>query len=245
MRVAIIENMKNTPLGALGVALSEAGAEISYFRPYLDQMLPAGIFDHDALVVLGGEQNALDDENYPYLPALSQLTQRFSESGKAVLGICLGAQLLARGYGAENRLSFQLEFGWQSIEQTEDGRTDPLLAGLDETFTTFEWHSDTFTLPSAATLLATAPSVENQAFRVGRAAYGTQFHFEASSGVVADWTVDFEESIRRMEPDWLDRYPALAAEHAAKADATGLTIARNWVRLIEVSATEERIFASA
>ncbi|MDM9626881.1 type 1 glutamine amidotransferase [Rhizobium sp. S152] len=245
MRVAIVENMKNTPLGPLGVALVEAGAEISYFRPYIDQTIPTGIFDHDALVVLGGEQNALDDENYPYLPALARLMQRFSESGKAVLGICLGAQLLARGHGAENLLNFQLEFGWQSIEQTERGKTDPLLAGLDQTFTTFEWHSDTFTLPSAATLLATTPLVENQAFRVGRAAYGTQFHFEASSGVVADWTVDFEGSIRQMEPDWLDRYPALAAEHAARADATGLTIARNWLSLIEVGATKEQLLASA
>jgi GMP synthase (glutamine-hydrolysing) len=245
MRVAIVENMKNTPLGPLGLALAEAGAEITYFRPYIDQKLPAGIFDHDALVVLGGEQNALDDEKHPYLPALARLMQRFTESGKAVLGICLGAQLLARGHGAENRLNFQLEFGWQPIEQTEDGKSDPLLAGLDATFTTFEWHSDTFTLPAGAIRLATGTLVENQAFRVGRAAYGTQFHFEASSGVVADWTVDFEASIRRMEPDWLERYPALAAEHAEKADVTGLTIARNWVRLIDVATADKQLVASA
>jgi GMP synthase-like glutamine amidotransferase len=114
MRVAIVENMKSTPLGSLGVALAEANAEIEYFRPWIDGRLPRGIFDHDALVVLGGEQNALDDENYPYLPALARLMHRFSESGRAVLGICLGAQILARAYGAENRLNLALEFGWRS-----------------------------------------------------------------------------------------------------------------------------------
>lgn len=236
MRVAIVENMKSTPLGSLGVALAEANAEIEYFRPWIDGRLPRGIFDHDALVVLGGEQNALDDENYPYLPALARLMHRFSESGRAVLGICLGAQILARAYGAENRLNLALEFGWRSVDMTEDGKAEPFLAGLDEAFTTFQWHSDSFTLPHNARRLATSMLAENQAFRVGRAAYGTQFHFEASCDVVDSWTVEFQATIERMEPGWLVRYPALSAANAAHADTSGVTIARNWVRMIEVPA---------
>jgi GMP synthase (glutamine-hydrolysing) len=240
MRVAVIENMESTPLGSLGIALAQANAEIEYFRPWFDGRLPRGIFDHDALVVLGGEQNALDDENYPYLPALARLMHRFSESGKAVLGICLGAQILARAYGAENQLNLALEFGWQSVGMTEDGKADTLLAGLDETFTTFQWHSDSFTLPHGARLLATSALAENQAFRVGRAAYGTQFHFEANSEVVDSWAVEFQATIERMEPGWRDRYPALASANAANADTNGVAIARNWVRMIEVAARSEK-----
>ncbi|KQV31895.1 glutamine amidotransferase [Rhizobium sp. Root1203] len=235
MRVAVVENMKSTPLGSLGIALAEAHAEIEYFRPWIDGRLPRGIFDHDALVVLGGEQNALDDESYPYLPALARLMHRFSESGKAVLGICLGAQILARAYGAENRLDLALEFGWRSVGMTQDGKADPLLAGLGDAFTTFQWHSDSFTLPQGARRLATSELAENQAFRVGRAAYGTQFHFEANGEVVDSWTVEFQATIDRMEPGWLGRYPSLSAANAADADMNGVAIARNWVRMIEVT----------
>lgn len=245
MRVAVVENMKNTPLGSLGVALAEANAELDYFRPYIDGQLPRGIFEHDALVVLGGEQDALDDEAYPYLPALARLMQRFAESGKAVLGICLGAQILARAYGAENLLSRTLEFGWKPVSITNGGRSDPLLAGLEPEFTTFEWHSDTFTLPDGASLLASTALVENQAFRVGRAAYGTQFHFEASAAVVQGWATGFEQTIERMEPGWLTRYPDLADTHAAKADANGVAIARNWVAMIKVAAVSDQTAVSA
>jgi GMP synthase (glutamine-hydrolysing) len=240
MRVAIIENMKNTSLGSLGIALAEADAELDVYRPYLDGRLPPSIFEHDALVVLGGEQDALDDANHPYLPALARLMQRFCEADKAVVGICLGSQILARAYGAENQLGLQLEFGWKPVSMTEEGKADPLLSGLDADFTTFEWHSDTFTLPQGACLLATSPLVRNQAFRLGRATYGTQFHFEASRAVVEEWKTGFAATIERMEPGWLQRHPDLAPVDGAAADASGLQIARNWVAMIEVATVKDR-----
>ncbi len=245
MRVAVVENMKNTSLGSLGIALAEANAALDIYQPYLDGRLPQSIFEHDALVVLGGEQDALDDANYPYLPGLARLMQRFCEAGKAVMGICLGSQILARAYGAENHLGRQLEFGWKPVEMTEEGKADPLLSGLDADFTTFEWHSDTFTLPEGACLLATSALVRNQAFRLGRATYGTQFHFEASRAVVEGWKTGFEATIERMEPGWLQRHPDLAPVDGAAADASGLAIARNWVAMIEVATAKEQAAASA
>ena len=239
MRVAVIENMKSTPLGSLGTALLEANAEIERFHPWIDGKLPTGIADHDALVVLGGEQNAIDDANYPYLPALAQLMRDFTEADKAVLGICLGAQILARAYGAQNHLNAGLEFGWHSVAKSEDGQADPLLSGLTDDFKTFQWHSDTFTLPQGATRLAVSELTQNQAFRIGRAAYGTQFHFEASASVIDSWKGEFAESIEEMEPGWHERYPALAAAHAAASDAAGLAIGRNWVRMIRAEARSQ------
>ena len=243
MRVAVIENMKSTPLGSLGPALAEAKAEIEHFYPWIDGKLPAGIADHDALVVLGGEQNAIDDANYPYLPGLAQLMRDFAEADKAVLGICLGAQILARAYGAENQLNAGLEFGWHSISKSEDGHADPLLSNLEADFTTFQWHSDTFTLPQGATRLAVSELTQNQAFRIGRAAYGTQFHFEASASVIDSWKGEFAESIEQMEPGWHERYAALASAHAAASDATGLAIGRNWVRMIRAEVRSQPMVA--
>lgn len=239
MRVAVIENMKSTPLGSLGVALAEANAEIERFHPWIDGKLPTGVADYDALVVLGGEQNAIDDANFPYLPALAQLMRDFAEADKAVLGICLGAQILARAYNAENHLNAGLEFGWHSVGKSKDGQADPLLSDLEADFMTFQWHSDTFSLPQGATCLAVSELVQNQAFRIGRAAYGTQFHFEASASVIDSWKGEFAESIEQMEPGWHERYGTLAAAHAAASDASGLTIGRNWVRMIRAEAQSQ------
>ncbi|WFU09179.1 type 1 glutamine amidotransferase [Rhizobium sp. CB3090] len=230
MRVAIVENMKNTPLGALGIALEEAGAEIEWFRPWDGEGLPKNVKTCDALVVLGGEQNARDDETHPYLPELARLMRRFEEADKAVLGICLGSQLLARAYEAENLIGTAHEFGWKTVGVTEEGKADPLLSELGDDFTIFQWHSDTFSLPAGAIRLATNAVTGNQAFRIGRAAYGTQFHFEANAAVVEGWRMDFKASIERNEPGWLERYAEIAAQHAPAAEIAGLAIARAWVR---------------
>ncbi|NEI68593.1 GMP synthase [Rhizobium lusitanum] len=233
MRVAIVENMNNTPLGALGIALEEAGAEIRLFRPWDGEALPNDTLSYDALVVLGGEQSARDDETHPYLPELARLMRRFERDDKAVLGICLGSQLLARAYEAENLLGTAHEFGWKTVGLTDEGRADALLADVGDEFTIFEWHSDTFALPAGAVHLATNGVTRNQAFRIGRATYGTQFHFEANAAVVDRWRSEFQETIERKEPGWLEKYPELVAKHAAAAETAGLAIARAWVRTIE------------
>jgi GMP synthase-like glutamine amidotransferase len=235
MRVAIVENMKNTPLGALGIALKEAGAELEWFRAWDGERLPQDVTAHDALVVLGGEQNARDDDTHPYLPELAQLMRRFEEADKAVLGICLGSQILARAYEAENLIGTAREFGWTAVAVTEEGKADPLLSGVGDDFTIFEWHSDTFTLPARAVRLATNDVARNQAYRIGRAAYGTQFHFEANTAVVEGWRTEFEPTIERIKPGWLERYPEIAANHAPAAEIAGLAIARAWVRTISVA----------
>jgi GMP synthase-like glutamine amidotransferase len=232
MRVAIIENMAGSPHGQIGVALREAGAELDIIRAYAGEALPENADDHDAIVVFGGEQSAIDDTAHPYLPHLATLMKTFGDADKAVLGICLGSQLLARAYGGENVLNAAREFGWQTISVCDEGRDDPLLASLGEEFRIFEWHADTFTLPADAVRLATNDVTANQAFRVGRAAYGTQFHFEASTEVVEAWRQGFAPSIEKMSPGWLSSYGSHVEADGASADAAGLAMARAWVKLI-------------
>ena len=231
MRVAIVENTRITHHGQVGVALHEAAALIDQWKPWSGQPLPARA-EADALVVFGGEQAATDDHSHPYLPALADLMAAYTAADKPVLGICLGSQLLARAFGAENHLGTAPEFGWVDVSLTDAGRADPVLGTLPETFPIFQWHSDTFTLPQGATHLAHSATATHQAFRIGRATYGTQFHFEASRPVVQDWTRTFPDLTERMQPGWSARHPDLARTRGREADTHGLTLARAWVSLI-------------
>ena len=231
MRVALVENTAITHHGQIGVALHEAAAVVDVYRPWLDGRLPVpGSFD--ALVSFGGEQNALADDTHPYLGDLAGLLLDAALSGLAVMGVCLGSQLLARGAGAQNHIGTAPEFGWCEVALTEAGRADPVLAHLPATFPIFQWHSDTFTLPPGAVHLAGSAVAPVQSYRVGRAGYATQFHFEASRAVVADWLRRFPEAVVRQQADFPTRHPALAARTGVQADAHGLAIARAWVGVI-------------
>jgi len=232
MRVLVVQNYENTGLGQVARALDEAGARIDLVRAYEGEIFPEDAAGHDALVVLGGSQSALDDLDFPYLPALARLTRTFGEAGRAVLGICLGSQLVARGHGGRNILGRPPEFGWGEVRLTARGADDPVLAGLPERFPIFHWHSDTFTLPGGAVHLATSDLTANQAFRIGRAVYGIQFHFEADAALVEQWATDFGDELDQFHPDWKARRKREAAQYGEAADAAGLAIARAWVRQI-------------
>ena len=208
MWVLVVENMIHSDLGQVGVALGEAGAEIDLRRPSTGEALPADIHAHDALVVLGGEQSAIDDHVHPYLPQLARLMRAFADADKAVLGICLGSQLLARAHGAENLLGRTREFGWHEVALTAAGEGDPVSAQPALRFRS----SNGTPIRSPCQRVrfsATNPAVANQAFRIGRAAYGMQFHFEAGTRVVEDWNRIFEDQIMDLDPHWLERYPSM------------------------------------
>lgn len=239
MRVLIVENMKNTHFGQIGVALAEAGADLDIASLWDSGRLPETPDGHDALVVFGGEQSALDDHTHPYLLSLAKFMRDFGETGKPMLGICLGSQVLARAHGAENLLGRAPEFGWHGVELTEAAADDPVLSKIEKSFPIFQWHSDTFTLPEHAVRLASNSAVQNQCFRVGRASYGMQFHFEASRDVVGKWNTEVADMLDHKHPDWLPNYAATAARHGPQADATGLAIARAWVSLIGASQPAE------
>lgn len=232
MRILVVENFAGTPLGQVATALDEIGAEIDLRRMWAGGELSADVEAYSGLVVLGGEQSALDDADHPWLPHLAEMTRRFGEADKAVLGICLGAQLVARGHGATNILGRPVEFGWHHVEPTVAGRSDPVLSALGPGAPLFHWHLDTFTLPPGATHLARSAVTENQAFRIGRAVYGIQFHFEADRGLVHRWSLDFASVIATYAPHWEHAHPAKAAEHGPQADATGMAIARSWAALL-------------
>ena len=232
MRVLVLENFHHTPLGQVGTALREREAEIDLRRLRHGEMMPSDHEAHDALVILGGGQSALDDSDCPWLPDVARLSRTFGEADKPVLGICLGAQLVARGHGATNLLGRPLEFGWHEVRPHAPGRGDPLIAVLGEGAPLFHWHADTFTLPPGAEHLAASDQTAIQAFRVGRATYGIQFHFEVDRELVRFWNDVFADEIAAHDPDWPEKHEIEAVRVGAEADRVGLAIARAWVGLI-------------
>jgi GMP synthase (glutamine-hydrolysing) len=232
MRVLIIENFIGTPPGQVGRELAHASIATEVRRAFQGDPVPDNPDGYAGLVVLGGAQSALDDADHPYLPQIARLTRQFGEADKPVLGICLGAQLVARGHGAHNILGLPIEFGWREVRATVAGKADPLIATLDGGSPLFHWHTDTFTLPDGAVHLAESAMTRIQAFRVGRAVYGIQFHFEADRKLVEAWSHEFADVIAGYAPEWPERHPNDAAQYGERADATGAAIARAWIGLL-------------
>lgn len=229
MRVLVLQNYPDTGLGQIGPALEAAGVETDLVRLDLGEALPDAPTGYAGAIVLGGGQDALDDAGSPYFPALLELLRRFEAADRSLLGICLGAQLMARAFGAENRLGAAREFGWREVELTEAGAADPLTEALPASFPIFQWHDDTFTLPPGALHLARNATAPVQAFRIGRAAYGVQFHFEADRPLVRHWSETLAAHIARHEPGWELRRAEDEARFGANADRAGALLAQAWI----------------
>ncbi len=232
MRILVVQNFAGTGLGQIATALGERGAEIDLRRAHEGEALPVTHEGHAGIVVLGGGQNALADDEAPWFPPLLGLMRDFVDDARPLLGVCLGAQLLARAYGAENLIGAAPEFGWRDVALTPEGEADPVLSVAGARFPIFQWHDDTFTLPRGATRLAGNDCAHNQAFRVGRAGYATQFHFEADRALVAEWNGTFRGWLAERQPLWPAQHAGEAARHGPAADAAGLAIARAWAALL-------------
>ncbi len=173
----VIRHVEIEDLGYLGEALERNGIRSEYVDA---ESLPddAGAVRDSGLVVLGGPMGAYEADRYPHLRAEIELIRAFLAAERPVLGICLGAQLLAAAAGARVYPGERgKEIGWAPVQLTEAGVHDPLWTGFPESFDTFHWHGDTFDLPAGAELLAHTEAYV-QAFRLGPAAYGVQFHPE-------------------------------------------------------------------
>jgi len=140
-----------------------------------------------ALIILGGPMSVNDEERYPFLRWEKRIIRAAIDEAVPVVGICLGAQLIAATLGAVVYHGRVKEIGWSPISITPHGQVDSLLGYLPENATVFQWHGDGFDLPSGAIRLAASDNYENQAFRVGKHIYALQFHLEVTPRMIARW----------------------------------------------------------
>ena len=155
--------------------------------------------------------NVRDADRLPWLTGEVELLRDALAARVPVLGICLGAQLVAAAAGAEVRRSAAPEIGWFEVELSADGARDPVLGALPERFDAYEWHSYTFDLPAGAVELARSATC-SQAFRLGDAAWAVQFHPEVTPEIVREWALDYES-----DPDAV-RLGVEPAAHLALAE---------------------------
>jgi len=191
MKILVVQHQNLGGPEIFGAALEALGVCLDIRNDQAGDALPDDGSDHDALLVLGGSMNALEGEAYPYLPQSVALIRLFHDQAKPVLGICLGAQLIARAFGGRVYVLNAPELGF--VEVALNGTADPILEVLGPPLPVMQWHYDSFDLPKQAELLATSETCRNQAFRMGPTTHGLQFHFEVSSAQVESWLASSSE----------------------------------------------------
>jgi GMP synthase (glutamine-hydrolysing) len=174
-------------LGLLGPILAGAGYEISYVEAPVEALDRWHLLAADLLVVLGGPIGVYETQTYPFLADEIGAVAARLEASKPVLGICLGAQIIAAAAGKRVYPSGVKELGWAPLSLTEAGRHSVLAPVKDHPV--LHWHGDTFELPDGATLLASTAAVAHQAFALGDHALGLQFHIEAEARGLEAWFV--------------------------------------------------------
>ncbi len=189
-RLLVVVPSDTDPPGRLGDWLSGAGLELDERRLDVGDALPADLSGHDGLLVLGGPQSATDDD--PALAPVRDLLAAAVQADLPTFAVCLGAQLLAQAGGGEVRRGPEgPEVGAQLVAKRDVADSDPLFGPLPMTPDVLQWHHDEISrLPAGATLLASSAVYAHQAFRVGRAVYGVQFHVETDADLARQWAED-------------------------------------------------------
>jgi GMP synthase (glutamine-hydrolysing) len=185
VRVLVFRHTAVDDLGLIAPALDTHGILYRYADLYARPCAESLVNEADALIFMGGPMSANDD--HPYIQREIQYIRDAGELGQMVLGVCLGAQLIARALGARVYANTVKEIGWAPVTFTPEAANDPLFAGLHEVEMIFHWHGETFTLPPGAELLASSDACRNQAFRFGNRMYGLQFHLEVTPTMIAEW----------------------------------------------------------
>jgi GMP synthase (glutamine-hydrolysing) len=167
-------------------AVAGRGHELEEWSFAWDRPLPRPLDDYGAVIIFGGAMHADQDDRHPWLRDEDMFIQRLFDLGTPVLGVCLGAQLLAKAAHAPVFPSSVPEIGWHGVELAPEAADDPVLGGLPARFEAFQWHFYTHGLPAGADELARSP-VCTQAFRLGERVWGVQFHPEVTFAQVEQW----------------------------------------------------------
>lgn len=208
-RVLVIQHVAHEGLGIIGPALFRAGIEVEFLKIYDNAVIPRTIDGYSALIVLGGPMGVYETDVYPFIEKEVRLISSALRMRLPILGVCLGAQLLAKAAGAKVYKGSAKEIGWYDVELTEEGSDDMLFLGMPYRFNVFQWHGDTFDVPRGGVRLASSGLFPNQVIKVGANAYGFQFHLEVTEEMVKEWIAVNRDELNalkgKIDPDAIVR----------------------------------------
>ncbi|HEY7062816.1 MAG TPA: type 1 glutamine amidotransferase [Chloroflexota bacterium] len=240
MRALVFQHVDCEHPGLFGDLLHVVGASITVVRLDAGDAIPDPTA-YDALLVFGGPMNVDEEAAHPWLAAENAAIQRAIQAGQPFLGVCLGAQLLAKALGASVTANPVPEVGFDTVTLTPAGRADPLFRGCPPALPVFQWHGDTFALPAGARLLATAPACAHQAFRHGACAYGLQFHVEVTAPMVAAWgeIPAYRAALKRLHgPDGPAALACAASAALPAVHAAARILFANFLTLVRERGTQ-------
>jgi len=192
MRAHTLQHVHFEGLGSIAPWLAAAGYDITATRFFESAELP-DVDEIDLLVVMGGPMSVNDEERFPWLAAEKRFIQAAIQAGKPVLGVCLGAQLIASAAGARVFANPHKEIGWFPVQGIDSG--SPAHFCFPPSATVFHWHGETFDLPAGAVRLAQSQACPNQAFQLGRSVIGLQFHLETTPASARDMVANCRDEL--------------------------------------------------
>jgi GMP synthase (glutamine-hydrolysing) len=210
-RLHYLQHVPFEDIGTIRNWAETAGMTIKGTRLFDDTRLPS-VDEFDWIVIMGGPMNVDQEDLFPWLRPEKKLIRNAVEQGKTVVGICLGAQLVAEVMGAVVRPNIHREIGWFPVYKTGAARQSDVSAVIPEVFQAVHWHGDTFDLPDGAVHLGRSEACENQAFVLGKRVVGLQFHLEMT-------TSSLEKLIDHCRSD-LDESPFVQRPADMLADRT-------------------------
>lgn len=214
MRVHYLQHVPYEGIGAIGEWVNARGHSLSGTEVFREGAPRRADLDRlDLLVVMGGPMNVYQETEYPWLAAEKAFIASAIGAGKSVLGICLGAQLIAAVLGGTVSKGTQPEIGWYPVKLTPEGRELALFAGFPDRFTALHWHGDTFSIPAGATHVASSSACANQAFaHDGSRVVGLQFHLEETRESLAQLIESARGEL--VQGDWIATPEKLLAPEA-------------------------------
>ena len=186
MNVLAVVHGANCPAGSFADVVAERGHRLDIWSMAWGTPPPRPVDDYGAVLLFGGAMHADQEAHHPWLREEHLFIERLLDLRTPLLGVCLGAQLVAKAAGATVYPAGEPEIGWCEVELTDAAADDPVLAGVPRRFPAFQWHHYAFDLPAGSCELARSRTCP-QAFRLGDAAWGVQFHPEVTGEIVASW----------------------------------------------------------
>lgn len=185
--VLVLQHVESEGLGIIENALRQKGVRACYIKIFKGEKIPRDTDVHDGLIILGGPMGVYEEDIYPFIKDELMLIKTAIKNNIPILGICLGAQMLAKAAGADVYKGKKKEIGWYKVKLSDEGKRDSLFIGLPEEFTVFQWHGDTFDIPANSKCLASSELFPNQIIKAGSNAYGLQFHLEVTEDMIKNW----------------------------------------------------------